>query len=425
MNIQFPEALQFLFQPARYKVLWGGRGGAKSWGVARWLLIEGAQRPLRILCAREIQKSIEDSVHRLLKDQIVALGLQAHYTVQKSTIIGKNGTQFIFAGLKHNITSIKSTEAVDRVFVEEAQAVSKESWATLIPTVRKAGSEIVVVFNPSLESDDTYKRFVLDPPPGAVVKKISWRDNPFFPDVLRIEAEHLMATDPKAYAHVWEGEPLSACDGAIYSSEIAQAELDGRIGTVPRDRTRPVDTFWDLGFGDATAIWFAQAMPDGTFRIVDYLESSGKTIEWYIIQLNQKGYLYGQDWLPHDGVDMIIHKKLGGDATRSIEMLMRNAGRRVRLTPKMHVHTGINMARTIFPSCWIDREKCADGLQALRHYQWAPDTSGGVESRAPLHNFASHGSDAWRTMAYAIKTPEVQAPPPPPPPPGNEYSWMG
>jgi phage terminase large subunit len=247
-----------------------------------------------------------------------------------------------------------------------------------------------------------------------VVVFISWFDNPWFPEVLRIEKDELFAKDPAAYANIWEGKTQSAIDGAIYASEIALAEAEGRIGSVPWDRNRPVDTYWDLGFGDSTAIWFAQSMPDGTYRIVDYLENSGKTIEWYVIQLQQKGYAYGVDWLPHDGVDMIIHARLGADPTRSIEQLMRNAGRNVRLAPKVHVTTGINSVRTIFSNCWFDRGKCQDGLQALRHYQWTPDTKGGVESRVPLHNAASHGSDAFRTLAYAIKTPE--APPLPEPP---------
>jgi phage terminase large subunit len=425
MNADFPAKLQCLFEPHRYKVLYGGRGGAKSWGIARALLILGAQRKLRIMCAREIQKSISESVLKLLEEQITALGLAGHYTVQKTAIIGKNGTTFLFAGLKHNIASLKSVEGCDIVWVEEAAGVSRDSWATLIPTVRKDGSEIWISFNPELDSDDTYKRFVLNPPPGAACVPVSWRDNPWFPEVLRIEKDHLEATDPAAHKQVWEGATRSACEGAIYAAEIAEAEKEGRIGSVPRDRSRPVDTYWDLGFGDCTAIWFGQSMPDGTFRVIDYLENTGKTIEWYMIQLQQKGYLYGIDWLPHDGVDLIIHKKLGADPTRSIERLMRNAGRKVRIAPKMHVSTGINSARTIFGQCWFDREKCADGLQALRHYQWMPITSGGVESKTPKHDFASHGADAFRTMAYAIKSPEKPPPPPSPMAPGAEYSWMG
>jgi phage terminase large subunit len=400
MDVEFPKRLQFLFDPSRYKVAWGGRGGAKSWGFARALLIMGAQRPLRILCARETQKSINDSVHKLLEDQIAALGLSGYYTVLKSSIIGKAGTKFIFAGLKHNINNIKSVEACDVVWVEEAQVVSKESWEILIPTIRKAGSEIWVTFNPDLETDDTYKRFVLTPPPNSHVVKITWRDNPWFPEVLRIEKDHLESTDPKSYQHVWEGECKSAIEGAIYAEEIKAAEEEERITQVSYDRMQPVETFWDLGYGDSTAIWFAQAKPSG-YHLIDYLENRGKTLEWYLIQMQGKGYLYGADWIPWDGLKP---QRMGSG--RSIEDLMRAAGRNVRLVTMLPVHEGINAARTIFSRCRFDANKCADGLQGLRHYQWGPPTASGVEKRAPLHNWASHPADAFRYFATAIQEPE-------------------
>jgi phage terminase large subunit len=165
---EFPEKLQGLFQPARYKVYYGGRGSAKSWSVARALLIIGAGRTLRIVCAREIQKSIAQSVHQLLKDQIAALGLTDFYRVTDTAIIGLNGTEFTFVGLKHNIQSVKSLEGADICWVEEAQTVSKSSWATLIPTIRKPESEIWITFNPDLNTDDTYVRFVKNPPAGRL-----------------------------------------------------------------------------------------------------------------------------------------------------------------------------------------------------------------------------------------------------------------
>lgn len=408
--VQFPPALQFLFEPHRYKILHGGRGGTKSWGIARALLTMGAKMPLRILCARETQRSIADSVHKLLSDQVIALGLQSFYTVQQNTIMGRNGTEFIFAGLKHNVANIKSLEACDIVWVEEAQTTSKDSWETLIPTIRKDKSEIWVSFNPMLDTDDTYYRFVLNPPSTAKVVKLTWRDNPWFPEVLRIEMEELKRKDPAAYAHVYEGDTKSAVEGAIYAAEIAQAEADRRITSVGYDRTRPVHTFWDLGFGDRNCIWFAQTqgetLAQGSYRFIDYIENEQKTIEWYIIQLNMKGYEYGIHYVPHDATDTIIHGKLAGDRTRSIDQLMRNAGLNVRIVPKMHVATGINAARTIFPFCWFDANKCADGLQGLRHYQWGPVSSSGVEKRAPLHNWASHPADGFRGAAVSLKHPE-------------------
>lgn len=202
---EFPDKLQFLFDPARYKVAYGGRGGAKSWGFARALLILALQRRMRILCARELQVSIADSVHKLLGEQITDMGLRAYYTVQQTSITAANGSEFIFAGLHTNVNKIKSMEGVDIVWVEEAQCVSNDSWETLIPTVRKDGSEIWVSFNPDLDSDPTYQRFVVNAPESAKVVKIGWEDNPWFPTVLAEEKDYLYAKDPETAAHVWGG----------------------------------------------------------------------------------------------------------------------------------------------------------------------------------------------------------------------------
>lgn len=406
----FPEKLEPLFSPMRFKVLKGGRGGAKSWGIARALLIQGTARPLRILCARETMQSMSDSVHQLLKDQIKALALDG-WTIEKAKIWNENGTEITFAGLRHNIHNIKGLEAVDIVWIEEAANVSKNSWDTLIPTVRKEGSEIWISFNPVLETDDTYKRFVLNGRPDSVVIDIGWRDNPWFPNVLRVEREHCQATDPTGYLHIWEGECRSSVEGAIFGAEMAAAESDGRIGNVPYDRTKPVTTIWDLGFGDKTAIWFVQPL-DGWYNCIDYLEDNGRTIEWYLIQLQQKGYFYATDWLPHDGVDTIIHHRLAsGDRSRSIESIMRAAGRTVRIVPKLYVADRINAARTIFPQCRFNRDKCDVGLRALRMYQWGPLSTKGIAPREPLHDGASHGADAFCGLAVAVK--QVKAPEPP------------
>lgn len=405
MVADFPEILEPLFAAARYKILYGGRGGAKSWGIARALLILGAQRKLRILCARETMRSISESVHHLLETQIDALGLRSRYTVEKASIKGINGTEIIFAGLRLNVANIKSTEDVDIVWVEEAQAVSKHSWETLIPTIRKAGSEIWASFNPELETDDTYRRFVVSPPPGAVVIKLNWRDNPWFPDVLRAEAEHLQATDPDAYDHVWEGNCIRNVEGAVYAKELRALDQSGRICRVPYDASKPVHTFWDLGWADETAIWFAQVV-GFEYRLIDYLQASRESLADYLRELQRRSYVYGTDYLPHDA-------RAGQLGTgKSIEDLMRAAGRKVQIVPRLSVADGINAARTIFPQCWFDAERCADGLQALRHYRYGIIQTLGSPTREPLHDWASHGSDAFRYFAVGIKAPRLTAPPP-------------
>jgi hypothetical protein len=220
---EFPEKLQFLFRPARYKVAYGGRGGSKSWGFARALLILGSKKQLRVLCAREFQNSIQESVHRLLSEQIESLGLSSVYEIQQARIIGKNGTEFIFAGLKTDPTKIKSAEGIDICWVEEAEKLSSASWDVLIPTIRKPQSEIWVSFNPHLQTDSTYQRFIAAPPPDAVVVEVSFKDNPWFPEELEKERVHLKSVDPEAYLHIWEGQCLSVGDNQMIGVEQAYA----------------------------------------------------------------------------------------------------------------------------------------------------------------------------------------------------------
>ena len=395
---EFPRRLGFLVaEQHRYKVLYGGRGGAKSWGIARALLLMGVTRPLRVLCARELQNSIQDSVHRLLADQIAAMGLQDEYEIQRSTIIGRNGTTFGFEGLRHNITSIKSYEAVDVCWVEEASTVSKASWDVLIPTIRKPGSEIWISFNPELDSDETYKRFVLEPPASAKVVKIGWQDNPWFPAVLALERDDLKARDHDAYLTVWEGHCRQTLDGAIYAAEIRKATEEKRITRVPYDASKPVHTFWDIGWSDSTSIWFAQQI-GYEYRLIDFVQDQQKTIPHYLQILQQRGYVYGTDYLPHDAQSKTIIS--GG---RSMQQMMQEAGRKVDIVPNTGVAEGINAARTLFNQCVFDEQKCADGLQALRRYRYDVDHETGQWSKKPLHDSNSHAADAFRYFALSIR----------------------
>lgn len=396
IKADFPEELECLFKPSRYKILYGGRGAAKSWGVARALLVLGANRPLRVLCAREFQSSIRDSVHRLLVDQLTSLGLDSFYRVEQSAIYGLNGTEFSFEGIRHNVNKIKSYEGVDIAWVEEAQTTSKSSWETLIPTIRKEGSEIWVTFNPELDTDETYKRFVLNPPPVAIVKKLNWSDNPWFPEVLRAEKDLLKARDEDAYLNIWEGHCRVTLDGAIYAKELRAATEEGRICRVPYDETAPVHTFWDLGWSDCTSILFAQKV-GFDFRIIDAYQSRLEKLPHYLKVLQDKGYVYGMDYMPHDA----DHESL---ATKSIKKMAEAAGRKVTVMPRVEKKQhGINAVRSIFNRCWIEETKCADFLQAVRHYRYDIDEHG-QWSREPLHDENSHYADSLQTLGQSINT---------------------
>ena len=348
-------------------------------------------------------------MHRLLADQIDEMGLSGLYEVQQAIIKGPHGTEFLFKGLRFNVGEIKSTVGVTDCWVEEAQAVSKGSWDVLIPTIREEGSQLYISFNPELEEDYTYQRFVLDPPANAVVRKINWRDNPFFPEVLRLEKEDLETRDPDAALTVWEGHPRQTLDGAVYAKEMREATAEDRIVKVPPAPGKAISTFWDIGRADATSIWFAQVV-GFEFRIVDFYEANSHAIDHYLKVLQDRGYLYETHWLPHDAQAKHITHPL------SIEgQVKAQYPKAVRIVPRMSIANGINAARSIFPNAVFDRDKCSDGLQHLRRYRFKESKAGGFE-REPEHDEHSHAADAFRYLAIALKEPgpkkKLKLPPP-------------
>ena len=409
MTIQFPEKLQCLFTPSRYKVLWGGRGGGKSQNIARALLLQGGMQKHKILCAREIQRSITESVHALLVEQINDMGMQHVYEVQKTTIINRlNGTEFLFAGLRTNIANIKSIPGITRVWVEEAQTVSKASMAVLIPTIRSEGSEIWLSFNPELEDDPIYQDYVVTPPDDAIVVKINWQDNKWFPDVLRKEKDSLRKKNYQEYLNVWEGQCKQSVDGAIFADEIRKASEEQRLTKVPIKAGIPVNTFWDLGQSDNTAIWFVQII-GMEYRVVDYYQNSGYKMEHYIETLIEKGYNYEEHCLPHDAE----HEQLAAKSTIKQQMVTAisnnpRLGKNVRIVPRIAKKAlGIDAARSIFGQCVFDKEKTADGLQCLRHYAYVRDAETGRVSKEPKHDDYSHGADAFLCFAQHFKKPQA------------------
>ena len=218
---------------SRYQVYYGGRGGRKSWEVARALITRARQEKLLILCTREIQNSIGDSVLRLLSDQIELLGLSNFYEVQRTTIIGRNGSEFVFKGLNAlTVDSLKSLEGVDICWVEEAHSVSEKSWMILIPTIRKEGSQIFITFNPDLATDPVYARFITDHHPAAYVAKVSYLDNPHCPQTLIEEAEYLRAVDYDAYSHIWLGEVRHHSEEQVFRGKyrVETFEVDPTYG---------------------------------------------------------------------------------------------------------------------------------------------------------------------------------------------------
>jgi phage terminase large subunit len=390
----FPKKLQFLFEPNRYKVAYGGRGSGKSWSMARALLLQASNKPLRILCAREVQRSIKQSVHTLLNDQIQALGLGPLYEVLETEIRSRSGSSFSFTGLATNtVESIKSFEGCDVVWIEEAQTVSKKSWDILIPTIRKPDSEIWVSFNPNIDTDDTYQRFVVEPPENAKVVKVNYTDNPWFPEVLEIERQHSEKTNPD-YANIWEGDCKAAVDGAIYANEIREAQENGRITTVPYDPMLKVHVVFDLGFNDSMAIILCQRGVSD-IRIIKYIEDNHRTLDSFSSEIRSLNYNWCTMFLPHDGKSRDYKSGL------SAEDIMRKQGWTVRIVPVSSIESGIKIARMHFHKCYFD--KSANRLlECLKNYKRSINSSTN-EPGAPLHDEYSHGADAFRYMATSVE----------------------
>lgn len=413
VDAAFAEPLQCLFEPRQYKVLFGGRGAGRSWGCARALLLIGSQRKIRVLCARELQKSIDDSVHKVLSDQIHELGLDGFYTIFKHAITSKNGTSFVFEGIKNNTNKIRSLEGIDYCWIEEAAKMSKASWDIIDPTIRKSKSEIWLTFNPELDEDFAYKKFVRDlalretrrfstgairwESSDTIVVKMTWADNPWFHQTsLVAKKDKSEREDPDGFLNIWQGHTIQNLEGAVYAKELRRAAAENRICSVPYERQQPVDVFFDLGRADNTAMWFVQRV-GMQWRVLKYFEESGPDWPYFLKIVQNSEYVIGTIFLPHDGKAKRLGSKL------SIEELTRQAGFRVQIVPKQSRSDGINAAKIVMKNCWFDSEKCEDGLWALRHYRYK--ITDGQLSNEPLHDEASDGADAFRYFAMSSKAP--------------------
>lgn len=422
-RVEFIEKVQPIFQYYRYKVLVGGRGGLKSWTVARRLLLEASSNPYRYLCAREVQNSIKESVHQLLADQIQELQLGSLFTVMTDEIRGNVlPSKFIYTGLsKQTKESIKSYERVNRVWVEEANNVSKRSWDILLPTIRVPGSEIYITFNPDMDTDETYVRFVLQPPKEAIVIHLNWRDNPWFTPELEMERQATLLRSKDDYENIWEGKPRTATPGAIYAREVTDLVAGGRYCPVPYDPRLKVHTVWDLGWNDKTTIHLVQS-DLSAIRIVGYLEGNHLRPDQWAQLLSAMPLNWGWDWLPHDGYHVIMQTGL------STYDVLRKAGRKVR-GPQDSVPTplqiteanGMRVLRQTFPRIYLHngngqellppqyREQPEAAFPGLTHWstsrllecwkRFRYNVPRHGEPQLPVHDEYKHGCDGSRYLA--------------------------
>jgi phage terminase large subunit len=232
-TFELPRKVAEVFAPERgavqYRGLWGGRGSGKSFGAAKMAAVWGATERLRILCTREFQVSIKESFHAELKAAIASEPyLESHYKVGVDYIRGSSETEFIFRGLRHNTTSIKSLAQIDLTIVEEAEDVPEDSWLALEATVlRQPKSEIWAIWNPRLDGSPVDNRFRKNPPENAIIRRCSWNESKFFPsglNLLRLREQERL--DPATHAHIWDGEYLTNSDSQVLAGKVRIAEFE-------------------------------------------------------------------------------------------------------------------------------------------------------------------------------------------------------
>jgi phage terminase large subunit len=416
LRVEVPRRLVPLLQPKRYKGAYGGRGGSKSHFFAEQIILRCYNRTTRVVCIREVQNSIKDSVKQLLTDKIAKLGLNHAFEVIDNEIRCNNGSLIIFRGMQsYNADNIKSLEAYDLAWVEEAQTLSQHSLDLLRPTLRAEGSELWFSWNPRYKTDAVDKFFRKNPPEDSICVQINWRDNPWFPDVLRKEMLHDFMVDEDKAEHIWNGA-YGAGQGAILARYVNRAERDGRINNeVVFDKDgAQIEVSSDLGFRDTASWWYWQRKPGG-FALLMYDGDSGLDADDWIERIQNNitaisGGKLGKIWLPHDARAKTFQSK-----HTVVDKFLSNFGTgKVAVVPQTKKTDQINAARAVIANCEFHKERCEDGLDGLMAWEYEYDEENGVFSREPKHNWASHPSDAFaygcqvmQDVKYEIKTEPV------------------
>lgn len=420
-RIELPPKLIPVFTgEAMYRGSYGGRGSAKTRSFAKMAAVHGYKcaeenKPGLVVCGREFMNSLDESSLAEVKAAIQSEPwlLQAYDIGEKYVRTKCRRVEFDFIGLRHNLDSVKSKARIRLLWVDEAEPVSEAAWKKAIPSVREEGSEIWVTWNPERKKSATHKRFREDPPDGAKIVELNWRDNPWFPSNLNAKRLEDLKKRPDQYDHIWEGGFVTIVDGAYYAKSLAVAKAEGRIGRVSFDPLMRVRVFCDLGGtgarADAFAMWPAQFIAR-EIRVRDYYEAQGQQIAAHIEWLHSKGYTpqRADIYLPHDGDtnDRVYNV--------SFASAFRAAGYKVEVIPNQGTGAArmrIESARRVFPMIWIDEETTEGGREALGWYHEKRSEDDREIGLGPNHDWSSHGADAWGLMAVAYEEPQVKKKP--------------
>ena len=403
LSIEVPRKFLPLLAPKRYKGAYGGRGGAKSHFFAERVLKTCVAKPTRVVCIREVQDSIRDSVRQLLVDKIQKLGLGQLFTALDTEIRGPNGSLIIFKGMQsYNAETIKSLEAYDIAWVEEAQTLSQRSLDMLRPTIRKESSELWFSWNPRYKTDPVDKFFRSNPPAESVSVMVNWRDNPWFPDVLAKDMVRDFEVDQDKADSVWNGA-YGSSEGAILSRWVNEAEREGRINDNVRFDVQgsPVEVSSDIGFRDTAAWWYWQRKVGG-YALLRYDADSGLDADDWIprIQKNLEALgKFGKIFLPHDARAKTFQSK----HTSMEKFLAAFGADHVEIVPQSSKLDQISAARKVIKRCEFNRGECESGIDGLLAWEFEYNDDSSAFSKFPVHNWASHPGDAF---AYGAQTME-------------------
>lgn len=408
LDIETPRWAIPLLNQARYKAIYGGRGSGKSHFVGEYIIEEHIINPNdSTVCVREIQKSLDQSVKRLMEGKIEKLNAGDYFEVLDARIRSKRGNGIItFQGMQnHTADSIKSLEGYKRAWVEEAQTLSPYSLDLLRPTIRTPGSELIFTWNPRFKTDAVDKFFRKNPPENAIIASVNWNKNPWFPPELRREMEDDYARDPDKAEHIWGGA-YGATQGAILARWVNQAIREGRSNpdVIFDPDGAAIEVSCDLGFRDTASFWFFQRVMGGV-KVLAYDGDTGLDADDWIPRIREKiselgaGRKLGKIWLPHDARAKTFQSK-----HTTIDRFAQAFGAgNVAIVPMSKKIDQISAARAILPRCEFNSEQCETGLDGLIAWEYAYSDDLGVFSREPLHNWASHPSDAFAYGAQVLQ----------------------
>jgi phage terminase large subunit len=413
LNISTPRWAVPLLADARYKAVHGGRGSGKSHFFGEYVVERHIANPNEsTVCVREIQKSLGQSVKRLIEQKIESMNAGWYFDIQDAKIKSKYGDGIIiFQGMQnHTADSIKSLEGFDRAWVEEAQTFSAYSLELLRPTLRKENSEILFSWNPRYKTDPVDMLFRKNPPPKSIVIQANWYDNPWFPQVLKDEMEFDFGNDPDRAEHIWNGS-YGSSQGAILARFVNQAQREGRINNdvVYDEFAHPIEISADLGFRDTASFWYWQRVPGG-FKLLQYDADTGLDADEWIPRIKENILKFGKlgkIWLPHDA-----RAKTFQSRHTTMERFVDYFGPdKVAVVPQSKKQDQINAARLVIQRCSFNETLCDDGLEGLRAWEYVYDEVNNVFSREPNHNWASHPSDAFaygcQVMQEFVEVPKV------------------